>query len=117
LKKTNQKDQSKKTKERGLAAVVVELPEGLDCEEFREAWTRWTKHRKEIRESLTPSTTAAQLKRLGAWGVTRAVAAIDYSIEKGWKGIYEESSNGNSKHGFRTNDSLRSGAGNGQPSF
>ena len=106
------------TKARGKAAAVVEIPEGLDCEEFQEAWARWSKHRKEIRQSLTPSTTAAQLKKLGAWGVTRAVAAIDHSIEKGWKGIFEESSNGNGNgkaRGFRTNDSLRSGTGNGKP--
>jgi len=78
-------------KARGCAASVS-VPVELDSEIFREAWGRWTAHRKELRKPLTPTTTAAQLKRLSAWGVIRAVAAIDRSIEAGWTGIFEERS-------------------------
>jgi hypothetical protein len=70
----------------------------LDCDSFREAWQRWTAHRREIRKTLTPSTTAAQLKKLAGWGVARAVAAIDRSIEAGWQGIFEDKANGKPAH-------------------
>ncbi|MFZ1935616.1 MAG: hypothetical protein WCB27_07225 [Thermoguttaceae bacterium] len=62
---------------------------------FKEAWGRWTAHRKEIGKALTPSTTKAQLKKLATLGVTRAVIAIDHSIENGWTGLFEPSTNGN----------------------
>jgi DNA-binding transcriptional ArsR family regulator len=92
------KDEVKK-KARGRAAAVVAIPERLDCEEFREAWARWSKHRKEIHKTLTPSTSAAQMKELAAWGLARGVAAINYSIKKGWTGLFEESSNGRNHNG------------------
>jgi len=80
----------KETKARGCAASVVSIPTELDSDVFREAWERWTAHRKEIKKKLTPTTTAAQLKRLAAWGEARAVAAIERSIEAGWTGIFED---------------------------
>jgi hypothetical protein len=81
---------------RGCAAEVV-FPSELSSEQFREAWNRWTAHRKELHKPLTPSTIKAQLKKLAAWGTARAVAAIDRSIEAGWTGIFEEQKNGNGK--------------------
>ena len=83
-----------KNKAHGKAAAAVEIPSELDSADFREAWERWEQHRKEIKKTLTPSTTAAQLRKLATWGVLRAVAAIEHSIEKGWQGIFEPSSNG-----------------------
>jgi hypothetical protein len=65
---------------------------------FKEAWGRWTAHRKEIKKTLTPTTTAAQLKKLASWGVDRAIAAIDHSIEAGWTGIFEEKKSGGDGH-------------------
>ena len=87
----------KQTKARGCAAPVL-IPKELDSDVFREAWGRWTAHRKEIKKKLTPTTTAAQLKRLAAWGEARAVAAIERSIEAGWTGIFEEKKNGGNGH-------------------
>ena len=81
---------------RGCAASVS-FPEELDSEIFREAWGRWTAHRKEIKKKLTPTTTAAQLKKLAGWGETRAIAAIERSIEAGWTGIFEDGKSGNGK--------------------
>jgi hypothetical protein len=84
---------------RGKAAVV-EIPSELESDVFREAWGRWTAHRKEIKKTLTPSTTAAQLQKLVAIGMARAVAAIDRSIEAGWTGIFEERNGHARKNGF-----------------
>ena len=55
---------------------------------------------EEIRKSLTPSTISAQLKKLAGWGEARAVAAIEFSIEKGWTGLFEQVSNGKSATNF-----------------
>ncbi len=96
---TQEQDPMNKTS-RGRAAVVVEIPGELDSDVFREAWGRWTAHRKEIKKALTPSTTAAQLKKLSAIGEVRAVAAINHSIEAGWTGIFEERNGHARKTGF-----------------
>lgn len=72
-----------------------EIPKALDTEGFRQAWELWQTHRKEIRKPLKPTTTKLQLAKLESMGPHRAIAAIRYSIEKGWQGIYEpENSNG-----------------------
>ena len=93
--RTRPTDETHRTRpKRGCAAAVV-VPAELDSDMFKEAWGRWTAHRKEIGKALTPSTTKAQLKKLATLGVTRAVIAIDHSIENGWTGLFEPSTNGN----------------------
>lgn len=72
-----------------------EIPKSLDTEEFLRAWELWQTHRKEIRKPLKPTSAKLQLAKLESIGPRRAIAAIRYSIEKGWQGIYEpENSNG-----------------------
>lgn len=67
----------------------VELPAVLDTPEFRAAWAEWERYRREIKKALTPSTRKRQLAKLSGWGVDRAVAAIEASIEHGWQGLFE----------------------------
>lgn len=74
--------------------VFVDLPPTLDVPEFRTAWQLWEQHRKEKRQKLTPTATKQQLKELSEWGVSRAIAAIEHSIRKGWIGLFEENANG-----------------------
>lgn len=69
--------------------VLHSIPPELDTPAFRVAWGEWIQHRKEKGKSLTPSTASKQLKEVSALGETRAIAAIDYSILKGWLGIFE----------------------------
>jgi hypothetical protein len=85
---------------RGKAAAGVEVPKELDSEEFKEAWARWTDHRKELRKPITPSSAAAQFKKLASWGVARAIAAIDRSIEAGWQGIFEDNQTGRATNNY-----------------
>jgi hypothetical protein len=61
---------------------------------FLVAWQDWQKHRREIKKSLTPSCAKAQLKKLEAMGAAKAIESIDFSIEKGWTGIFEPGGNG-----------------------
>ena len=66
------------------------LPPELDVPEFHAAFAEWETHKRQRRESLTPLSVKKLLNKLEAIGVERAIAAIDYSIGKGWAGVYEE---------------------------
>lgn len=67
----------------------VELPKNIDSPEMREAWLAWCRHRREIKKPLKSTMVERQLREFAAWGVARSVAAIDYTITKGWQGIQE----------------------------
>ena len=82
----NEKEKSKKSKN---SKAPVSFPEKLDNDAFRAAWTCWTNHRTEIRKPLKLTQTEAMLKKLATWGPDRAIAAINYTIEKGWQGLRE----------------------------
>lgn len=66
-------------------------PEALpfDSVAFTEAWKHWEQHRREIRKPLKPTMREAQLRELEAMGEARAIAALQFTIAKGWQGIRE----------------------------
>jgi len=79
----------------------ADIPEGL-----RPAWAEWNEYRKQAKlRAYTPIGAKKQVKVLVALGVTRAVAAIEYSIRQNFQGIYEEreNQNGNNKSDGRPN--------------
>jgi DNA-binding transcriptional MocR family regulator len=61
-----------------------------ESEAFKAAWADFVQHRKEMKKPMTMTATRLQLKRLAAWGVSRAVEAIELSVSKGWQSIWEE---------------------------
>jgi len=63
--------------------------------EFRQMWSDWIQHRKEIGHKPTKKSTERQCKKLTACGLDTALDMINQSIENGWCGIfpYKESSN------------------------
>lgn len=70
-------------------AAFPELP--FSSDQFKEAWMQWQQHRKEIKKQLTPTSVEMQFKEFTAMGESRAIAAINYTIMKGWQGIVEPS--------------------------
>lgn len=79
----------------GEAEFAALIPPELDVPHFRSAWAKWETHRREIRHALKPTMVESQMKWLSALGANRAVAAIDYTILKGWQGLREsEGKNG-----------------------
>lgn len=72
----------------------VSIPEILDTELFRDAWSEWIGHKRDIKDELTPRAAKMALKKLAGWGPARAITAIEHSISNVYKGIYEPSSNG-----------------------
>jgi hypothetical protein len=76
-------------------ASKVYLP--IQSEAFKEAWNLWCQHRTEIKKPLKPTSCDQQLKQLAEWGEARAIAAIRYTVAKGWQGIQEPDAKRNGK--------------------
>lgn len=70
------------------------IPENLNTPDFQAVWIKWATHRREIKKPLTPTSTKQQLAELSGWGLSRALAAINYTLAKGWQGIREPDSHG-----------------------
>jgi hypothetical protein len=69
------------------------MPGTLNNPAFRAAWADWEQHRRELKKKLTPLAAKRLLSKLESWGEARAIAAIAYSIERGWTGIFEPKAN------------------------
>ncbi len=65
------------------------VPSEIDTDEFRATWADWCRHRSEIGKALTMTSVRQQLREFAHIGVERTVAAIRYTIGKGWQGIRE----------------------------
>ncbi len=72
--------------------LAVELPHKTAA--FSAAWAEWVRHRVEIREALTPTTTAKQLKSLGELPEANAIDCIGRSIANGWTGLFPDNHRG-----------------------
>jgi hypothetical protein len=77
-----------------IAFGQVEFPESLKTPKFQQTWELWVKHLTEKRSKTTPSAFKIQIARCVEWGEQQAVAAILYSIEHNWQGIFEEKQTG-----------------------
>ena len=78
-----------KSKEKKPPSPFANLPVELDTTDFREALADWVRHRKEIRKPLTPTSVKQQLRQFADWGPARSLAAIRYTLTKGWQGLRE----------------------------
>ena len=93
---TNPKPQGQR---RTAAGASVSIPEGLDSEDFQEAWSDWLAYRRERRLSVKPMTLERQLKKLAEIGPEAAAACIDQSITNGWAGLFPERQQTNGSNG------------------
>ncbi len=65
------------------------VPLAFDTVQFITAWGEWLEYKKQRREKLTNITIKKQMKQLAGMGEAEAIATIDYSISKGWRGLYQ----------------------------
>lgn len=65
------------------------IPILLDTETFRAAWAKWQRFRIEKKCPMTATTAEELLEQFVGWGEARAIAAIKYTIAKGWQGLRE----------------------------
>lgn len=77
--------------------AILEPP--YRSKEFLEALHDWEQHKKEIRDPLRPMGRKKLYKQLTAMGEQRAIVAIDYSITRGWRGVFEPNSGSNGRNG------------------
>lgn len=78
---------------RAPGGAVAQIPMLLATPEFEEAWAKWKAHRAEIKHPLKPTSEKAQLDELELMGSDRAIAAIRWTIFKGWRGLREPEGN------------------------
>lgn len=76
--------------------ATLKFPDNLNTPEFKQAWMKWQQFRNETRNKLTPTTIEYQLNELSKIGPTRAIAAINHTIFKGWRGLKEPDGAGSS---------------------
>ena len=74
----------------------IELP--FSSNEFREAWSEWEQHRREIKKPLTPTSIRKQLEDLAKMSEAESIAAMHRSIASGWQGIFAASSKAKPDH-------------------
>ena len=72
---------------------TVTIPENINTPEFCNAWHDWEIYRKEIKKTLTPTTTQRQLKFLSRYDNATALEMINQSIQAGWTGLFELKNN------------------------
>lgn len=64
----------------------IELP--YPSEAFREAWTQWLDHKRQIRQKMPETTIKAQFAQMIKWGEAAAIEAIRQSIANNWRGLF-----------------------------
>jgi uncharacterized protein YdaU (DUF1376 family) len=69
----------------------ADLPAGLDCSEFRAAWTNWVAYRKSIKRPLTLASAPAAFKKALEVGVPAAIKGFETSMANGWQAAFPTS--------------------------
>ena len=83
---------TEQTKEQNSAASdspYWQIPATLETDDFIRSWHAWLTYVNEKGITLTETQAALALAELEGWGVKRAVGAIQESIKRGWRSIYE----------------------------
>lgn len=65
------------------------VPASIDSPRFRDLWGDYLRHRREAHKPATPTAQRRQLAKLEKWGLARAIAALEHTLEHGWQGIFE----------------------------
>lgn len=79
-------------KNKAFDPLSLALPFPSDA--FRQSWGDFCQSRKSIKPPLTEVAASRLLKKCERWGEETAIAAIDASIENGWKGLFEPKRSG-----------------------
>jgi len=66
--------------------IRIDLP--FDSDKFKESWTDWELHRKQLKKPLTDQSIKMQLKKLKSLGENTAIEWIEYAIEKNWQSFF-----------------------------
>lgn len=59
--------------------------------EFMSTWNEYVQYRKESRKQITPRAAQMLIKKITAYSIPVAIAALNKSIENSWTGVFPES--------------------------
>jgi len=94
---TDKKESTLSMKERGQP-VLLEAQNGTFSDSQLEAlWNEWRQHLKEKRRPQSPTTIKRQVAKLRGMTVERAKAALQFSMECGYTGIFERNETSNTR--------------------
>jgi hypothetical protein len=77
------------TRKLAADALLIPLPLFLESKEFRTALSHWVDHKKLKRDPLTQHALDLIVKDCEKWGADQAIKNIEYSIKRGWKGVFQ----------------------------
>ena len=92
--------QQKKTIE---TSNELQLPDGFEIDEFRDAWQTWKLYKKEehrfnYKSTISEQTTIHKLHQDTNGSSKHAIIAIGNAIARGWKGIFPQNSDTSERH-------------------
>ena len=93
LRTKNKELRKENNKSCDLLQKKIKIPEALNTPEFLEAWKSWIQHLGELKKKITESALKKQLAHCEEIGIARAIAMIDFSIERSYQGLFEKSNN------------------------
>lgn len=100
-------DPAKPEKPKRSKPDSVTMPPALSASDaFLSAWTKWLAFRRQMKKPLTISGQQTQLNKFAEWGPDRAVAAIEWTIFKGYQGLVEPESQRPAQAGKKTYDPM-----------
>ena len=91
-KNKEQEPKNKKRSSKIFDPCSMALP--FPSEGFRQTWSDFCQHRQSLKCRLSELAAIRVLNKCKSWGEHDAIAAMDTSIENGWKGIFQSKSNG-----------------------
>lgn len=94
----DKEEEGNKVKKGRIQTPAAALPLRLQVVEFEVWWAKWLEHLRARRKTPSLHTQELQLAKLTDWGVQRSIAAIQYSIEQGWQGLFEPNPKRNGHH-------------------
>lgn len=70
--------------------LEIPIPQSLDSNNFRQAWTEWVEFRMSLKKvKRWDLMFSKQLVWLSSMPIPTAIAIIDQSIRQGWQGLFE----------------------------
>jgi hypothetical protein len=75
----------------GRVPITAKMPPSLaESPEFINSWQDYQLHQIQKKSSLTTIAISRLFTKLEAWGPTRAIKALEHTMEKGWAGVRED---------------------------
>ena len=103
---TEQNRIDKKRKEKIKRDTLPPLPSIIASPAMMTKWGEWCQYQQDKGHPLVYRTAKVQQDSFAEWGEARSIAAMDFSIAQGYKGLIEPKGTGNSKRPSTLDNSM-----------